>query len=308
MSPRHSYQARHRVAICYDFDLTLSPDNMQSQGYIQDLIAGNPEQLSDVSDFWRQCNELGRRQNMDANLAYMYCMLHFRRATSPLSRQELRSYGRAIRFYPGLEDWFERLNAYGAELGLEVEHYVISSGLKEMIEASRLGQAGVFREIYASAFCYNAREEAIWPAQAVNYTNKTQFLFRISKGIFDVNDNRVNSSLGPEELHVPFRNMIYIGDSDTDIPCMTLVRRYGGQAIAVYDSQAQEDGAETSAKVRKLLAEERISHCAPSDYRPDQKLYALLQSILRHLAAREDLIELEARELGRLDGTKISPL
>lgn len=199
------------LAICYDFDKTLSPDDMQAQGYIQSVGF-------DVGEFWKQSNSLASSNDMDQNLAYMLTMKQTAEGRVLFTRQKLMDYGAEVALFPGVQNWFERIRTYGENRGVIVEHYIISSGLKEMIEGTAV--AGEFKKIYASSFYYNENNVAIWPAQVVNYTNKTQFLFRIEKGVLDINDPGVNDSFAPDEMRVPFRNMVYIGDSDTDVPCM----------------------------------------------------------------------------------------
>ena len=219
------------LAICYDFDKTLSPDDMQAQGYIQSVGY-------DVEEFWREVNILATENEMDQNLAYMLKMVKEAEGNIVFSRKKLWEYGSHVELFPGVEDWFSRIREYGAERGVIVEHYIISCGLREMIEGTRV--AGEFEKIYASSFYYNERGVAVWPAQVINYTNKTQFLFRISKGVLEPNDPAVNDPVAPEELRVPFRNMVYIGDSDTDIPCMKLINSNGGHSIGVYNAETQD--------------------------------------------------------------------
>ena len=216
------------LAICYDFDKTLSPDDMQAQGYIQSVGY-------DVDAFWSACDKLAKENGMDENLAYMYQMMKEAEGTLIFNRKTLMEYGSRVSLFPGVEDWFERVRAYGDAHGVTVEHYIISSGLKEMIEGTGVYKAGAFKKVYACSFYYNDRGVAVWPAQVINYTNKTQFLFRISKGVLDVNDPAVNDYFPPDQIRVPFRNMVYIGDSDTDVPCMKLVNSYGGHSIGVYN-------------------------------------------------------------------------
>ena len=221
------------LAICYDFDKTLSPDDMQAQGYIQSV-------RYQVDKFWEKSNELARANEMDSNLAYMFLMKQESEGTLLFTREKLEEYGSKVALFPGVADWFERIRTYGREHGVLVEHYIISSGLKEMIEGTSVAKAGAFEKIYASSFYYNERGVAVWPAQAINYTNKTQFLFRIEKGVLDVNDPGVNEHFAPEDIRVPFRNMVYIGDSDTDVPCMKLVNTYGGHSIGVYNPETAD--------------------------------------------------------------------
>ncbi|MCR4941482.1 MAG: haloacid dehalogenase-like hydrolase, partial [Campylobacter sp.] len=207
------------VAICYDFDKTLSPDDMQSQGYIQTLGY-------DIKDFWTKSNSMAENNEMDQNLSYMYTMKEESRGKEHFTKEKFKEYGKKVQLFPGVESWFDRVNEYGKTKGVIVEHYIISSGLKEMIEGTCIAKK--FEKIYACSFYYDEKGIAVWPAQVVNYTNKTQFLFRIEKGTLDVNDPAVNDFFEPNEIRVPFRNMIYIGDSDTDVPCMKLINTNNG--------------------------------------------------------------------------------
>ena len=265
------------VAICYDFDKTLSPDDMQAQGYIQSV--GH-----DIKDFWEQSNALATDNDMDQNLAYMYMMKQEAEGKVLFTKEKLAEYGAKVQLFPGVEQWFERIRQYGKEKGVLVEHYIISSGLKEMIEGTSIAKAGAFERIYASSFYYNTHGVAVWPAQVINYTSKTQFLFRIEKGVLDVNDSAVNDSFAPEEIRVPFRNMVYIGDSDTDIPCMKLVNTYGGHSIGVYSSETKD-----KAKVYKMMRDRRIRYYVPADYTEGSDLDVLVKSIVDRTATNEAL-------------------
>ena len=265
------------LAICYDFDKTLTPDDMQAQGYIQSVGY-------DVAAFWKESNLLAQGNDMDQNLAYMYKMVREAEGQLLFTRHTLEEYGSKVALFPGVAEWFERIRSYGREKGVAVEHYIISSGLKEMIEGTRMAREGAFEKIYASAFYYNERGVAQWPAQVVNYTNKTQFLFRISKGVLDVNDPGVNDSFSPEEIRIPFRNMVYIGDSDTDIPCMKLVTSYGGHSNGVYDPNTGD-----RRKVQKMMRERRIRFFAAADYSPGKELDRLVKAIIDRTAANEVL-------------------
>lgn len=262
------------LAVCYDFDRTLSPDNMQAQGYIQSVGY-------DVERFWSEANSLAAANDMDGNLAYMYKMVEEAEGNFVLNKSALARYGSRVRLFDGVEEWFGLVNEYGASRGVIVEHYIISSGLKEMIEGTPIASA--FKKIYASSFFFNSRGVAKWPAQTVNYTNKTQFLFRIEKGVLDVNDDAVNDYFPPEKLRVPFRNMVYLGDSETDIPCMKLVNVNGGHSIGVYDPDGDK------SKVLKMLRENRVRYIAPADYREGGELYALMKNIIDQTAAYEKL-------------------
>ena len=269
------------VAICYDFDKTLSPDDMQAQGFIQSVGYS-------VSDFWQESNGLAECNDMDQNLAYMFKMLDTAEGHLLFTKDTLLQYGAQVRLFPGVMDWFRRIREYGEDHGVIVEHYIISSGLKEMIEGTAI--ANEFEKIYASTFFYNEKGVAKWPAQVVNYTNKTQFLFRIEKGVLDINDPGVNESFAPEDIRVPFRNMIYIGDSDTDIPCMKLVTTYGGHSIGVYNSDTLD-----KTKVYKMMREGRIRYFAPADYSEGTQLDELVKTIIDRTATNEKLEEMHFR-------------
>lgn len=263
------------VAICYDFDKTLSPSDMQAQGFIQSLDC-------EISDFWKDSNELAERNEMDQNLAYMYMMIQKAHGKVLVTRASLERYGRQVTLFPGVTTWFQRMNEYGQHHGVQVEHYIISSGLKEMIEGTPI--AHEFTKIYASSFYYDRAGVAVWPAQAVNFTNKTQFLFRIEKGTLDVNDQAVNDYTSSDEYRVPFRNMVYIGDSDTDIPCMKLVNTNGGHSIGVYDPTLRD-----RTKVCRMLTEHRIRYFAPADYSKGSELSSLVECIIDRTAVNERL-------------------
>ena len=273
---RKGKEAQPILAICYDFDKTLSPDDMQAQGFIQAVGY-------DVADFWKKANGLAETNEMDQNLAYMYLMMTEAKDKFPLSRSKLEDYGAKVGLFPGVEDWFERIRAYGQSRGVKVEHYIISSGLKEMIEGTMPARKGAFEKIYASSFYFDEEGTALWPAQVVNYTNKTQFLFRIEKGVLDVNDPAVNAPFAQDEIRVPFRNIVYIGDSDTDIPCMRLISARGGHSIGVYNGE--------KAKVLRMMRDGRIRYFAPADYRDGSELDSLVKAIVDRTAANEKLEE-----------------
>ena len=265
------------IAICYDFDKTLSPDDMQAQGYIQSVKYDNQE-------FWKESNSLAEENDMDQNLAYMYKMFLEAEGNIVLTKENLAQYGAKVKLFEGVRTWFRRIKEYGTSKGVIVEHYIISSGLKEMIEGTEMARNGDFEKIYASSYYFNERGAAKWPAQVVNYTNKTQFLFRIEKGVLDINDPGVNDFFQPDEMRVPFRNIIYIGDSDTDIPCMKLVNSYGGHSIGVYNPETQD-----RQKVYKMIQDNRIKYFTPADYSENSELDTLVKVIIDRTAANEKL-------------------
>lgn len=278
MDYERRYKEKHPVvAICYDFDKTLSPDDMQAQGYIQSVGYN-------VKDFWDKSNALARANDMDTNLAYMYTMMVEAQGNLVLTKKNLEEYGSKVKLFKGVDGWFDRIRDYGKTKGVIVEHYIISSGLKEMIEGTSIAKKGVFEKIYASSFYYNERNVAVWPAQVINYTSKTQFLFRIEKGTLDINDPAVNDYFPPDQMRVPFRNIVYIGDSDTDIPCMKLVNSSGGHSIGVYNPDTND-----KTKVLKMIRDNRIRHFAPADYTENGELDRLVKEIIDKTATYEVL-------------------
>ena len=277
------------LAICYDFDKTLSPTDMQEYGFIQSVGF-------DVEDFWKKSNDLAEKNDMDGNLAYMYMMKTEAGGRVLFTKETLSDYGAKVKLYDGVKEWFKRIIEFGKDHDVIVEHYIISSGLKEMIEGNEIYKDGNITKVYASSFYYNKRNEAIWPAQVVNYTNKTQFLFRIEKGVLDINDPGVNEYFSPDKLRVPFRNMVYIGDSDTDIPCMKLVNSFGGNSIAVFNPNTMD-----KSKAYRMMNDNRIKFFVPADYTPNSELDKLIKNIIIKTSENEKLESLHFSQENELN-------
>ena len=275
---RKSKENKPLIAICYDFDKTLSPDDMQAQGYIQSVG-------DEVESFWKESNGLAEKNDMDQNLAYMFTMIRKARGKFIFNKKALMDYGSKVKLFPGVETWFNRIREYGIKKGVIVEHYIISSGLKEMIEGTTV--ANEFEKIYASSFYYDENGVAQWPAQVINYTSKTQFLFRIEKGTLDVNDSGVNDYFKPEDIRIPFRNMIYIGDSDTDIPCMKLINANSGHSIGVFNPETQD-----KRKVYRMMEDKRIKYYTPAKYTEGSELDKLVKTIIDTTASNEKLMSI----------------
>jgi hypothetical protein len=270
------------VAFLYDFDKTLCTTDMQNYAFI-------PSLGMTPSAFWAEANGFGRSNKIDGILAYMYTMVQeAQRRRRPFTRADLVEKGRKIVLLPGVDRWFSRINAFGAQQGVTVEHYVISSGLREIIEGSAI--SGEFKEIYASEFYYDETGKPVWPKLAVNFTAKTQFVYRINKGVLDVsNDRDLNASMPDDSKRVPFSNMIYMGDGLSDVPCMKMMRAYGGQAIAVY-----QPGDRT--QVEELLAHDRVDYIFPADYREGTALDQTVRDVIRCMAISDRLTEENARQ------------
>lgn len=264
------------VAIAYDFDGTLAPGNMQEHVFL-------PKLGIDPGAFWARSNALARAQQGDPILTYMHRMLEeARHADLPMRRADWVAQGSGITLFPGVEGWFPRITEAGAERGLAVKHYVISSGLREMIDGTAIRP--YLDAVFASGFLYDGSGVAVGAAVAVNYTTKTQFLFRINKGAMDLADDRaVNAFQPPEQRVVPFPNMVFIGDGDTDIPCFRLVREQGGHSIAVFPS----DDPKRAANGQRLIAEKRVHCSVPADYSPGAELERRVLAVLDLVAARD---------------------
>ena len=276
------------VAFLYDFDKTLCTTDMQDYAFI-------PSLGMTPSEFWALANGFGRRNRIDGILAYMYTMIReSERKNLPFTRQDLVEKGHGIVLFPGVQDWFRRINEFGRSQGVQVEHYIISSGLREIIEGSSI--SGEFKEIYASEFYYDESGRPVWPKLAVNFTAKTQFVYRINKGVLDVSDDKtLNDSMPDDSKRVPFTNMIYMGDGLSDVPCMKMMRAYGGQAIAVYQDSNRMG-------VEDLLAKGRVDFIFPADYSEGTALDLTARNIIRKMAIVDQLGDENSRQLRNIGG------
>lgn len=268
----------------YDFDKTLCDRDMQEYEFI-------PNMKLSANEFWTATAEEIKNpgNNIEKILAYMYTMMKYAKKNGiDLTRDYLNSCGDKVNLFKGVEDWFIRINQYANSLGFEAEHYIISSGLKEIIKGTKI--AKYFKEIYACEFHYDKNGIADFPAYVVNYTMKTQFLFRISKGAFDMNDEeKLNARIAEEDRYVKFTNMIYFGDGLTDVPCMKLVRENGGTAIALY-----QKGNDKIA--RKLFKENRVDFIAEANYTEDSYLDLVIRKVFAKLVALKNLSDLKKNQ------------
>ena len=276
------------VAFLYDFDKTLCTTDMQYYAFIPSLGMTPKE-------FWAEANGFGRGNRIDGILAYMYTMIReAEKRNRPFTREDLVEKGRSIVLFPGVEDWFRRINAFGEAQGVQVEHYIISYGLREIIEGSSI--SGEFKEIYASEFYYDETGRPVWPKLAVNFTAKTQFVYRINKGVLDVSDDKtLNDSMPDDSKRVPFTNMVYMGDGLSDVPCMKMMRAYGGQAIAVYQESNRMG-------VEDLLAKGRVDFIFPADYSEDTALDLTVKNIIRKMSIVDRLWEENVQQLRSIGG------
>ena len=271
---------RHKpiIALIYDFDGTLSPGNMQEFGFIQ-AIGSTPE------EFWSKSNDIAKGQDASNILAYMKLMYDEARKNGiRLTREDFRRYGSDIVLFDGVREWFRNVNEYGRRHGVIIEHYINSSGLKEIIEGSPIAKE--FKHIFAGSFIYDEAGEAEWPGIAVDFTAKTQFLFKIQKGIFSSRDaKRVNESMAEDAKRIPFTNMIYFGDGETDIPSMKVVNMFGGNAIAVFNpTDPRKRGL-----ARKLLRQGRVNFITPAVYSRESRTFRVVCAIIDKIKADNEL-------------------
>ncbi len=274
------------AALIYDFDGTLAPGNMQEYDFIPAVGKSNKE-------FWNDANTLAEQQDADQVLTYMARMIQEAQSKGlSLRREAFRESGRHVELYRGVKEWFARINDYGRSRGVNILHYINSSGLKEIIEGTSI--AHEFKNIYACSFLYNVDGIAYWPAVAVNYTNKTQFIFKINKGVESVFDTReVNRYMEEKSRPVPFSRMIYVGDGTTDIPCMRLVKNFGGHSIAVYNPD--ETGQRRT--LNDLIRDNRVNHVCPADYTEGSEIDVVVKTIIDKIALDNRLSELEIPRL-----------
>lgn len=270
------------VAFIYDFDHTLSTTDMQNYSFIPSLHI-------EPNEFWEGSNKLTKKEHMDPLLAYMYLMIQeSKKRGLPITRKTFVELGKDVRFFPGVLDWFSRINAYGKTKGVEVQHYVISSGNKEIIEGSSVYR--FFKKVFACEYLYDDKDQAIWPKSVINYTTKTQFIYRINKGVLDLSENdKVNASMPDEDKPVPFQNMIYIADGLTDVPCMKLVLGNGGTAIAVYDKNKRP--------AKKLFDDGRVNFMCEADYSEGSKLDMIAKLLIDKIAPMDLLYRMHLEQM-----------
>lgn len=255
------------IALMYDFDKTLCDQDMQNYAFIPNLGMTSDE-------FWGEVEDFRKKNYMEGILGYLYySMLQCKKKGIPFTKEYLQQTGKDIRFYKGVQNWFERINQYGESLGVKIEHYVISSGIKDIIDGCAIKDK--FKKIFACQYYFDEEGNAVWPKVAINYTQKTQYVFRISKGIYDETDNKkVNDKMG--DRVIPYQNMIYFGDGITDIPCMTLIKKQGGISIAVYQKGQKN-------KVTDLLLQDRVNYISPADYQEGSDLDSLIKCIIQEM-------------------------
>ena len=267
---------QHTIAMVYDFDGTLSPQPMQEYTVL-------PELGVSPQTFWDECQREAKKYNADAMLTYMRLLTEKIEAKQThLNKKKLRDLAKGIRYFPGVETWFDRINRHVRETSagkIKIKHYIISAGLKEILEGIKIRK--YFERMYASEYYFDHHDAARFPTVVINDTSKTQYIFRINKGIEDINQS-INDYMPESERPIPFENMLYIGDGLTDVPCMTVTKNNGGFALAVYKTR----NPQSLAVCRKLARANRIDYFAPADYRAGKTLEKRVKLILDVIMAR----------------------
>jgi hypothetical protein len=270
------------VGILYDFDSTLAESDMQNFGFIPSL-GMTPE------EFWGATSEFSQATGCERTLSYLYMMVKISKEKGiKMTKAYLNEMGKPIRYFPGVETWFKRINDFGDSVGVKVEHYLISSGNREIVEGSSIAKE--FRRIYGCEFIFDpVTKEAIWPKLAINFTQKTQFFFRISKGVYDQNDDEGVNSRTPEH-RIPYQNIVYIGDGMTDIPAMVIAKNNGGKSIAVYPKA-------NSDKADRLIKDGRVNYSVIADYREGKDLDKIMRLIIQGIAISASLGKHESKDI-----------
>ena len=272
------------VALIYDFDKTLSPRDMEEYSFLPGIKV-------EPDVFWGKCADFAREHDMDGILTYMYLMKQMASGEMELTKENLIALGRDVAFFPGVTSWFDRVNAIGRECGVSVEHYIISSGLTEIIRGSAIGK--YFKAVFAASFCYDEAGRAVWPSTAVNYTNKTQYLFRINKGILDVTNDRDLNAFTPAYMRrIPFSNMIYVGDGLTDVPCMKMTKQKGGYSIAVHAPGKTELADD-------MLLQGRVDFSVEADYSQGSEIEEVVTLLMKRIRASQALTLRHAEQVQR---------
>lgn len=271
------------IALVYDFDGTLSPRPMQEYSFL-------PQLGVDPAEFWAECGRVAREQGADPLITYMHLM--YKKAKEKgirIDRSDLVKQGRDVELFPGVEAWFDAIAEYikirAESHGVKLRHYLVSSGLTEIVEGTKIRKH--FHNVFASEYWFDAYELP-YPKRVITDTGKTQYLFRINKGIEDLGES-INAHMPEDQRPIPFRNMIYFGDGDTDVPSMALMRKSGGHAIAVHpDGKAPE-------KCVELFRAGRVDFYAAADYRRGSDLFKrtclLLDRILADIRVQEEVWE-----------------
>lgn len=272
-----------KVAFIYDFDETLSTTYMQDYILIP-ALGDKPEH------FWAKANAWSKENCADQITGTMFYIQHTAKQKGiKLTREFLCDAAKNITYFHGVEEWFTRINEYGKRLGLQIEHYIISSGMEEIINGTSIRK--YFKDVFGCSYIFGKDGTPIWPARIVNYSTKTQYIAKINKGLSKTEDRAVNEYMPDDQRVIPYRRMIYFGDGMTDIPSMKITKEKGGTAIAVYRPKSNH-----RKNAIKLLTDNRVNFALPADYREDSELDHVVKTILDKMATERDLDLLKVKE------------
>ena len=273
------------IGILYDFDKTLCTTDMQEYAFIKNLDM-TPE------EFWGEAGRITKLYEMEKILSYMLVMIQkCKEKGIPLTEDYLRSCGENVELFNGVATWFDRINHFGKEMGVNIEHYIISSGTYEIIQGTPI--AKYFKKVFACRYVYDENGEAVWPAHAINYTLKTQYIYRISKGVLDLTDDyNLNREQDESLRRIAYQNMIYLGDGMTDIPCMKMVKERGGKSIAVYPEGK-------GYTIKPLVDDDRINYVCAADYSENSTLERIVKLMIENMAITEKLKKEERQQLSQ---------
>lgn len=265
-----------KAALVYDFDGTLAEGNCAEHGLMPALG------IDDIDSFWEKVTTETKKRDADEILTYLGALALQARAVKKreeLTPNNLQEHGKQIPLFPGVTEWFDQINKYAESMNIGLEHYILSSGIEEMIQGTEIAKH--FKNIFGCRYHYDERNGyAKWPAVAINYTTKTQYIFRINKGVLNSYNNAgVNEYIERDKRSVPFEHMIFLGDGDTDIPCMRLVKDQGGCSLAVFDEKKWSE-KKNQEKIQKLISENRVNFVVPGNYEEGSQLDVTVKGIL----------------------------
>lgn len=282
------------IALIYDFDGTLAPGNMQEYDFL------NAIGITDPQKFWNANTELKKHHDASEVLSYMKLMLDESKSHHvPIKRDVFKQYGASIILHPGVKNWFKIINTVGENMGFQIKHYINSSGLQEIIEGTSI--YSYFEAVYACRYMYDENGVACWPAVAVDFTQKTQFMYMIQKGVKKVSDNGdINRHKDDAEKPIPFQHMIYFGDGITDIPCMKMLKQNGGYSIAIYQEKKEESNSRKSHTACDLVERNICDFACEANYKKNGPVYNTVVSILEKIASQEKYIQTQSQNFREL--------
>ena len=258
-----------KIALCYDFDGTLCSGYMQDQKLLHDCKI-------EPKNFWIKVVNYAKENHCDPTLAYLMLLeQQMRSAGLKVNAETFKKYGRELKLFKGVNEWFSRIKQFGKLHNIEIQHFIISSGLADVIKGCTFIKD--INLVYASSYIYDDGK-GVWPKLSVNYSNKVQFLYRINKGTFDVFDQvGVNAKKDANDsVNIPFENFIFFGDGETDVPCFSVNQKNSGKNICIY-----EKGNEKSFDIgKKLYSEGRVHYLLDGDYSENSEIDKLIKQFI----------------------------